>query len=81
MDGGGGDGLFTLGTMGGGGGRLAAGTGKLGAFFDAAGGVGGGGESEREKETPAFERVAGESLSLEKSEGGAGLEGCGTAKE
>lgn len=43
-----------------------------------------GGEREREKETPPVdERVAGDSLSLEKSEGGAELEVevCGTAKE
>lgn len=63
---------------------MAAGSGKLGPFFAAVGCADAGGESEREKETlPVLERVAGDSLSLEKSEGGAGLEAedCGMAKE
>lgn len=80
---GGGDGLFTRGTIGGVG-RFVEGIVKLGPFLAAVSWVEGGGESEREKETPpAFERVAGDSFFLEKREGGAGLEaeGWGTAKE
>lgn len=60
----------------------AVGGGATGAFLPAACWAVEGGESEREKETPpALERVVGGSLSLEKSGGGAALEGCGTAKE
>lgn len=83
MDGGGGDGLFTRGTV-----RVVArlevGSGKLGPFLVAAAGAEEGGDSESENETlPVLERVAGDSLSLEKRGGGAGLEadGWGTAKE
>lgn len=64
--------------------RFVAGAAKLGDFLEAACWVEEGGESDREKETPpVVERVAGDSLSLEKSEGGVGLEVevCGTAKE
>ena len=81
--GGGGDGLLTLVTIGGAA-RFAAGADKLGPFLAAAGWPEGGGVSERENETaPVLERVAGDSLSLEKREGGAGFEpeGWGTAKE
>lgn len=55
-----------------------AGSGKLGPFLVATGCVEAGGESERENETPpVLERVAGDSLSLEKREGGAALEAEG----
>ena len=59
-------------------GRFVAGSGKLGPFLVATGCVEAGGESERENETPpVLERVAGDSLSLEKREGGAALEAEG----
>lgn len=64
--------------------RLGVGSDKLGPFLAAAAGAEEGGDSESENETPpVLERVAGDSLSLEKRGGGAGLEeeGCGTAKE
>lgn len=59
-------------------GRFAVGSGRLGPFLAAADCAEEGGESEREKETaPVLERVAGDSRSLEKREGGVGLEAEG----